>query len=88
MNLYILDKPFGENGMRLAAQDDAAMIVLIQDGVYMNCSELHMAGRKIYALKRDVEKRGLAFRLPNFVILIDYVSLVDLIVENRVINFT
>jgi sulfur relay protein TusB/DsrH len=86
-HLYLLDKPFGENGLKLAIRDEAAAIVLIQDGVYMNAGSLHEAGLNVYAVKGDAEKRGLLNRLPEFVRLIDYGQLVDLIVENKVINF-
>ena len=87
VHLYLLDKPFGENGMKLAVRDEAAAIVLIQDGVYLDTGSLHEAGLNIYAVKRDAEKRGQLNRLSKFVHLIDYGQLVDLIVENKVINF-
>jgi sulfur relay protein TusB/DsrH len=87
MNLYLIDKPFGENGIKLAVGDKAAVIALIQDGVYLDVGLLHTAGCKIYALKRDVEKRGLTHTLPDCITLIDCSVLVDLIVENKVFNF-
>ena len=87
MNLYLIDKPSGEHGVELAARDKAASVVLIQDGVYMDIGILHAAGHRIYALKRDVEKRGLISKLPEYITLIDYAMLIDLIVEQKVVNF-
>ncbi|MCL5264982.1 MAG: DsrH/TusB family sulfur relay protein [Chloroflexi bacterium] len=84
-NLYLLGAPAGRNGLALAERDEAAAVVLIQDGVYLDVKCL--AGKKVYAVRKDVEKRGLASRLPGSVELIDYGKLVDLVLENKVINF-
>ena len=86
-NLYLVDKPAGESALRLAREDKDAAVVLIQDGVYLDAEAVSKAGRKVCAVKRDVELRGLGKRLPPFVKLIDYGELVDLIMENKVINF-
>lgn len=86
-NLYLVDKPFGENGLNLALMDRGAKVMLIQDGVYLDGGPLHEAGVEVYAIQRDVERRGLRVRLPRFMQMIDYPELVDLIVENKVINF-
>ncbi|MEW6365714.1 MAG: DsrH/TusB family sulfur metabolism protein [Acidobacteriota bacterium] len=84
-NLYLVDRPFGENGLNLAAEDTDAKIVLIQDGVHFDCGSV--AGIETYAIRRDAERRGQAGRLPAFVELIDYGQLVDLIAAHKVINF-
>lgn len=84
MALYLCDKPFGENGFKIAQYDEEAKIVLIKDGVYLNTDMVKE--KKIYALKDDVEKRGLKSRMKD-VELIDYPQLVDLIEENKVMNF-
>ncbi len=86
-NLYLIDKPAGELALALAAADGEAKVVLIQDGVYLDAGPLRAAGREVYAVKRDVEVRGLLGQLPSFVREIDYGQLVDLIVDNKVINF-
>ncbi len=86
-NLYLLDKPFGENGVRLAQEDATAEVVLIQDGVYLDPRPLLNAGKTVYAVQLDVERRGLQQRLPPQVQRIDYAQLVDLIVAHKVINF-
>lgn len=95
-NLYLINKEYGENGLNLASQDKEAIVVLLHDGVYIS-PKLYPSKAKIYAIKQDVEKRGLsgklsakymvAFSLPKHVEFIDYYRLVDLIVENKVINF-
>ncbi|MCL5962329.1 MAG: hypothetical protein M1358_23955 [Chloroflexi bacterium] len=84
-NLYLIDLPFGQNGLELARLDSEAKIVLIQDGVYLGTQDF--GSRQVYAVKKDVEKRGVAGRLPQNATVIDYGELVDLIVDNKVINF-
>lgn len=86
-NLYLVDEPFGGNGLALAKQDAEAVVVLIQDGVYLDLSELGDAGRSVYALRRDVERRGLGKRLPQGVKVIGFDELVELIVAHKVVNF-
>lgn len=86
-NLYLVDLPFGRNGLELAKADGDARVVLIQDGVYLDAAEVAQAGGNVYAVEKDVAKRGLRDRLPAFVEVIDYGQLVDLIVEHKVINF-
>lgn len=86
MALYLLDKLFGQNGIALASQDPDAKIVLIQDGV---CLELEALKGKaeVFAIKDDVDKRGLSGKLPEWVKLIGYSEAIDLIAANKVINF-
>jgi sulfur relay protein TusB/DsrH len=86
-NLYLIDEPFGGNGLALAAKDDEAVVVLIQDGAFLDISALGRAGRPVYAVKRDVERRGLGKRLPDGVKTIGFDELVDLIVAHKVVNF-
>ena len=86
-NLYLIDEPFGGNGLELAAGDDDAVVVLIQDGVYLDGSTLRKNGRPVYAVERDVERRGLGSRLPDGVKVIGFEELVDLIVAHKVVNF-
>ena len=86
-NVYLVDRPSGQNGLDLALVDGEAKVVLVQDGVYLDVASLHVAGAEIYAVERDVEKRGLRHRLPGYINVINYGRLVDLVVENRVVNF-
>ena len=86
-NLYLIDQPFGANGLALAQHDDEAIIVLIQDGVNLDVSTLGNGAKPVYAVKKDLERRGLAERLPPHVKPIDFGELVDLIVAHKVVNF-
>lgn len=86
-NLYLVDKAAAESALALAKLDKRAKVVLIQDGVYVDAREIKEAGGEVYAVKRDLELRGLTQRLPEYVRQIDYHHLVDLILENKVINF-
>ncbi len=85
MGVYLLDKPFGDIGLKIANFDDSAKVVLIKDGVYLNTSGLR--GGKVYAMKDDVEKRGLGKVLAGKAELIDYPKLIDMIVDDKVMNF-
>ena len=83
--LYILKGQAGKKGIDLARLDPDARVVLIEDGVYLDVTPL-LGKAKLFALKRDVEKRGLSGRLEG-VELVDYGGLVDLVEMDRVVNF-
>lgn len=85
MALYLVDKPYGQNGLALVSIDKEAKVVLVQDGVYLDTSEV--SGAELYAIEEDIEKRGLQDIVPSSVSRIDYAELVDLIVDNKVYNF-
>ena len=82
MALYLINLPFAEAGLDMAKRDGDAKVVLIEDGVYADVSGLD----NVYAVKEDVERRGVANRVGGAKI-IDYDELVDLIVDNKVVNF-
>lgn len=86
-NVYLIDKKFGKNSLRIAEQDKDAEIVLIQDGIYLDVKKIENSGNKVYAVKDDVEKRGYTEILSKNIELIDYGKLVDLILANKVVNF-
>ncbi len=86
-NVYLIDKKFGDNSLRIAEQDKNAEIVLIQDGIYLDVKRNEDSGNKIYAVKDDVEKRGYNEILSKNIELIDYGKLVDIILANKVVNF-
>jgi len=86
-NLYLIDQPFGGNGLALAQHDDEAIIVLIQDGVNLDASTIVNGSRPVYAVKKDLERRGLNGAASRRVKPIDFGELVDLIVAHKVINF-
>lgn len=81
MALYLINLPFAKEGMELAKKDSEAKVVLLEDGVYADASGLG----EVYAIKEDVEKRGMGSRMGSTKI-IDYDELVDLIVDNKVVN--
>jgi sulfur relay protein TusB/DsrH len=86
-NVYLIDKKFGNNSLRIAEQDKDAEIVLVQDGIYLDVKKIENSGNKVYAIKDDVEKRGYTEILSKNIELIDYGKLVDLILANKVVNF-
>ncbi|MCB7128921.1 MAG: hypothetical protein NOU37_08465 [Candidatus Brocadiales bacterium] len=86
-NLYLINKPYGENGLKIAKLDADAQVVLIQDGIYLDARRFVGSKVKVHVLKDDVLKRGLEDRFHEDVDFIDYDQLVELIVHNKVINF-
>jgi sulfur relay protein TusB/DsrH len=82
--LYIL-KAKDKKGVELALLDQDASVVLIEDGVFLDVTPLK-GKAKLYALKSDVEKRGLSGMLDG-VELVNYAGLVDLIERDRVATF-
>tara|TARA_B100000959_G_C14907239_1_gene593526 strand:- start:840 stop:1100 length:261 start_codon:yes stop_codon:yes gene_type:complete len=84
--LFMIDAHFKKIGLEYAKMDPEAKIVLIQDGVYTLPDELP-DGAEIYAVKEDVERRAISKRIGDDVRLIDYNELVDLLMDNKVINF-
>jgi sulfur relay protein TusB/DsrH len=84
-NLYLIDRPYGENALALARQDRDAKVVLVADGTLLDVSALNRAQIKMYAVRQDVQIRNAT--LPGYVQVIDYGQFVDLINENNVINF-
>lgn len=68
--------------------DDTSVILLIEDGVISAAnnanssmlSELAAQGR-VYALKGDIEGRGISSKVADNIKLVDYAGFVDLVVE-------
>lgn len=83
--LYILKGQEAKKGIDLARLDPDARVALIEDGVYLDVTPL-LGKAKLFALKRDVEKRGLSGMLEG-VELVDYGGLVNLIERDRVATF-
>jgi len=86
-SLYLLSRNPDDLGLCLAAADRGAKVVLLEDGVYLDCAGLAAAGAEVHALRADAERRGVVQGICGSVRLIDYGQLVALIVENRVISF-
>jgi sulfur relay protein TusB/DsrH len=84
-NVYLVDRPFGDNAIALAKDDLDAKVILVADGVHLDTSALNKALVKIYAIRQDVQKREVV--LPGYVQIIDYGQFADLIIENKVVNF-
>jgi tRNA 2-thiouridine synthesizing protein B len=85
MAVYLVDKPQGQEALAIAALDDDAHIILIQDGVYLDTQSV--ADKAVYAVAEDVKRRGLVGRLPTHVKLIDYGEVIDLVLAHKVVNF-
>ena len=84
--LYLLgDKIIGSVGVTYAQMDAEAIVVLIKDGVFLDTGTFQ--GKKIYAMDDDVKRRGMEERLKDKAEIIGYDKLVDLILENKVVNF-
>lgn len=85
--LYLCgDKSLGAVGLKHAEMDANAVVVLIKDGVYLDTQAVQ--GKKVYAIDEDVKRRGMGQRLEGKAEVIGYDRLVDLVLENKVGNFT
>ena len=85
--LYLCgDTILGPVALKHAQMDDDAILVLIKDGVYLDTQAVK--AKKVYAINEDVKRRGAAGRLEGKAEIIGYDKLVDLILENKVANFT
>ncbi len=81
------DRNSVEAALRLATK--GSVVLLIEDAVYAATRgntaaakiQAAMADLKIYALKPDLETRGMADRVMDGVSLVDYAGFVDLVAE-------
>jgi tRNA 2-thiouridine synthesizing protein B len=81
-----------ETCLRFARQGSA--VLLIEDGVYAAAKDTAVSPRvqealktvTIYALKPDVEARGMQNRVMDGVRLVDYGGFEDLVVENDAVQ--
>ena len=78
--------------LRYARQ--GASVLLIEDGVYAAARDTAVAKKmqealkrvRVYALKPDVEARGMQNRVMDGVRLVDYAGFVDLVVEHNAVQ--
>ena len=78
--------------LKFAQQGSA--VLLIEDGVYAAARDTAVSGRvqealksvAIYALKPDVEARGMQNRVMDGVRLVDYGGFVDLVAEHNAVQ--
>jgi tRNA 2-thiouridine synthesizing protein B len=95
--LHTVNKsPFDHNSfetcLKFARQGSA--VLLIEDGVYAVAADTAVSKRvqealksvSIYALKPDVEARGMQNRVMDGVRLVDYGGFVDLVVEHNAVQ--
>ncbi|HNQ57707.1 MAG: sulfurtransferase complex subunit TusB [Burkholderiales bacterium] len=91
--LHIVNKsPLDRNALDtcLATAQPGGALLLIEDGVYAATSGAAAADKlkqamgrlKVYALKPDLEARGMADRALEGVTLVDYGGFVDLVTEH------
>jgi tRNA 2-thiouridine synthesizing protein B len=81
-----------ESCLRYARQGSA--VLLIEDGVYAAARDTAVAKQvqealksvSIYALKPDLEARGMQTRVIDGVRLVDYEGFVDLVVEHNAVQ--
>lgn len=85
MALYIFDKPYCDNGIPYVQMDEEGKVLLLQDALFLDIEKI--PSKEVYAIDKDVEKRGLGSILQERVKRISYEQAIDLIAENKVINF-
>ena len=95
--LHTVNKSPFENGSLQACLKHArqgSAVLLIEDGVYAAAKDTAVAklvqeamkNVSIYALKPDVEARGLQTRVMDGVRLVDYGGFVDLVAEHSAVQ--
>ena len=95
--LHTVNKSPFDNGtlqtcLKFARQGSA--VLLIEDGVYAAARDTAVSMQMqevlknvpIYALKPDVEARGLQTRVMDGIRLVDYEGFVDLVAEHRAVQ--
>ena len=90
--LHIINKsPYDRPALDSALKTGTGVILLIEDGVYAVAKggaaepkvKAALGKFKIYALTPDIEARGIADRVTDGVIQVDYAGFVDLVAENK-----
>ena len=95
--LHIVNKsPFNHNGFKTCLKYAVAgsAVLLIEDGVYAGTRNTAVSGQlqvalksvPIYALKSDVEARGMQERVLEGVQLVDYGGFVDLVAAHNTVQ--
>jgi len=95
--LHTVNKsPFNHNGFEtcLKYAQPGSAVLLIEDGVYAAAKgtavskqlEIALKTVPIYALKPDVEARGMQGRVLDGVKLVDYGGFVDLVAEHNTVQ--
>jgi len=95
--LHTVNKsPFGNSALEacLNHAKPGSAVLLIEDGVYAATTGTAVAERlqdaikstPIYALKADVEARGMQNRLLEGIKLVDYSGFVDLVAEHNTVQ--
>ena len=79
--IYLIDKPMAGIGLRTAAGDPDARVVLIQDGVLLSPD----VDAELCAVARDADIRGVD--LPPAVERVSYDALVEMVVDEEVKSF-
>lgn len=83
--LYLVDKPMADLALRTISGDDDAIVVLIQDGVVLASEVASAVDAPTYAVKRDVEVRGVD--LPPGIEPITYDTLIEQVLEHETRTF-
>ena len=85
MTVYLVDEPNLSIALEYASEDKEARLVLLQDAVY-GASKAKIRGA-VYAIDKDVARRGLGARIPASVKVIGYPELVQMMESEKVVNF-
>lgn len=85
MTLYILDKPYIDSALLYIEMESECKILLLHDALYIDSDRLK--GKDVFVINKEVNDRGLERILPMEFKRAGYDEIIDLIVENKVINF-
>jgi len=85
LTVYLADEPYLDVALAYAKMDGTARLVLLQDAVYAALTGKVQG--EAYAIENDVSRRGLKGRMSSSVKVIGYSDLVQMMEEERVVNF-
>lgn len=85
MTLYLVDEPFANLAFAYAANDPAARVVLLEDGVYV--AKRGAFKGEVYYIGGDAARRGLGDSFPGGAHSIGFDELIAMMETDKVVNF-
>jgi sulfur transfer complex TusBCD TusB component (DsrH family) len=85
LTLYLVDEPFANLAFAYSANDPAARVVLLQDGVYV--ARRGAFKGEVYYIADDATRRGLGGPFPSGAHCISFDELIAMMETDKVVNF-
>jgi len=85
LTVFLVDEPYLDIAAAYAKMEKGVRMVLLQDAAYSALSG--KVPGEAYVLESDVTRRGLGGRIPKSLKVIGYPELVQMMENERVVNF-